>query len=78
MCLSHQCPAILFSPASAQDRLYYHNLPYGSEAHYNPISVILNGSFDIVQMENRSREIFNLPYGRERRTCSGILPARSR
>ena len=47
---------------SSQDRLYYHNLPYGSQANYNPLSVILNGSYDIIQMENRSREIFNLPY----------------
>jgi len=30
---------------------------------YNPLYVIFNGSYDIVQMENRSREIFKLPYG---------------
>ena len=50
-------------PAAAQHRYFYRNLPYGSEAAYNPVSLILNGSFDIIQMENRSREIFKLPYG---------------
>ncbi len=58
------CILIMVSPPTlSQDRLYYHNLPYGSQAVYNPISVILNGSYDIIQMENRSREIFTLPYG---------------
>jgi hypothetical protein len=53
----------LLRPACAQQRYFYRNLPYGSEAVYNPVSVILNGSYDIIQMENRSREIFHLPYG---------------
>jgi hypothetical protein len=58
--------AVLFvglaPPAGAQERYFYRNLPYGSEALYNPISLVLNGSYDIVQMENRSREFFELPY----------------
>jgi hypothetical protein len=49
--------------ASGQHRYFYHNLPYGSEALYNPVSLILNGSYDIIQNENRSNEIFKLPYG---------------
>jgi hypothetical protein len=53
---------LLTVPTVAQERYFYHNLPYGSEALYNPISLILNGSYDIIQMENRSREIFRLPY----------------
>ncbi len=53
----------LSSQMAAQERYFYHNLPYGSEAMYNPISLILNGSYDIIQHENRSREIFRLPYG---------------
>jgi hypothetical protein len=52
----------LICTAAAQERYFYHNLPYGSEALYNPVSLLLNGSYDIVQMENRSREIFTLPY----------------
>jgi hypothetical protein len=52
----------LVSAAEAQERYFYHNLPYGSEALYNPLSLVLNGSYDIIQMENRSREIFTLPY----------------
>ena len=69
---------IVSSPASSQERLYYHHLPYGSQAVYNPISVVLNGSFDIIQMENRSREIFHLPYAEETKNVSGISPAPSR
>jgi hypothetical protein len=53
---------LLSESAAAQKRYFYHNLPYGSEAQYNPISLVMNGSYDIVQMENRSREIFKLPY----------------
>jgi hypothetical protein len=49
--------------AQEKQRLFYFNRPYGSDAMYNPLHVILNGSYDIVQMENRSREIFRLPYG---------------
>lgn len=47
----------------AQERYFYHDRAYGSDALYNPISLLLNGSYDIVQHENRSREIFNLAYG---------------
>ena len=53
----------LSAQMAAQERYFYHNVPYGSEAMYNPISLILNGSYDIIQNENRSREIFKLPYG---------------
>jgi len=48
---------------NAQERFFYRDLPYGSQSVYNPISLILNGSYDIVQMENRSRAMFRLPYG---------------
>ena len=51
------------SPCAAQERWFYRGLPWGSEALYNPVSLILNGSYDIVQMENRSREFFELRYG---------------
>jgi hypothetical protein len=50
-------------PVAAQERYFYRNLPYGTEALYNPVYLVLNGSYDIIQHENRSREIFNLPYG---------------
>jgi hypothetical protein len=48
---------------SQNEPLFYHGRDYGSDALYNPISVILNGSYDIIQHENRSREVFTLAYG---------------
>jgi hypothetical protein len=45
-----------------EEHLFYHARPYGSEALFNPISHILNGSFGILQYPNRSREIFDISY----------------
>lgn len=50
-------------PVSAQHRYFYHDRGFGSDALYNPLSLILNGSFDILQHENRSRMVFTLAYG---------------
>jgi len=33
---------------------FYHNYPYGTESLYNPLSVTLNASFDILQVTNRN------------------------
>ncbi|MDP4176131.1 MAG: hypothetical protein Q8933_19280 [Bacteroidota bacterium] len=46
-----------------QDRYFYTGKDYGSEANYNPINLILNGSYDILQLDNSDRRIFKLPYG---------------
>ena len=49
--------------SSAQSRYYfYQRRNFGSEALYNPVYVILNGSFDIIQLEGHQRDIFNFPY----------------
>jgi hypothetical protein len=40
---------------------FYKNLPYGIQADYNPIYVILNGGYDMIQVGNQ-RDIKNFPY----------------
>jgi len=47
-----------------QEKYFYSGKDYGSEALYNPLNLILNGSFDIIQLEGRSRKIFAYNYGR--------------
>lgn len=39
---------------------FYHGYPYGTEENYNPFSLIMNGSFDILQIANRNNKIFSL------------------
>lgn len=48
-------------PLFAQDSLFfYHGYSYGTEAQYNPLSVIMNGSFDILQVSNRNNAVSKL------------------
>ena len=58
--------AILARPAAAQveDEPYYfyHAREYGSEALFNPISLVLNSGFGILQYSNRSRDLFAVRY----------------
>jgi len=51
-----------FVSARAQEYYFYKGRAFGSEGMYNPITLILNGSYDIIQHENRSREVFTLAY----------------
>ena len=46
----------------SQEKFYYTGKNYGSEAVFNPLNIILNGSFDIIQLESRPRDIFNYDY----------------
>jgi hypothetical protein len=50
---------ILFHPSRAEEpKLYfYHGKNYGSEAIFNPITVIINGGFGILQISNRSNDL---------------------
>ncbi|PIP77122.1 MAG: hypothetical protein COW85_10615 [Ignavibacteria bacterium CG22_combo_CG10-13_8_21_14_all_37_15] len=47
----------------SQEKFFYNGKNYGSEALFNPVSLILNGSFDIIQLEGRPRDVFNYNYG---------------
>lgn len=40
---------------------FYKGLPYGLQSIYNPVYVILNGGFDMIQVGNK-RDIKNFPY----------------
>lgn len=42
--------------------LFYHAYPYGSESAYNPLSLIVNSSFDILQITNCTNKIFSIQY----------------
>ena len=50
-------------PRQSVDSLLYQRLPYGSEALYSPLSVILNKGFDHFQARNARRDIWTFPYG---------------
>lgn len=46
----------------AQERYYYHGRNFGSEALFNPVTLLLNSSFDILQLEEYPRDVFSYPY----------------
>lgn len=45
-----------------QEKYFYTGKDYGSEALYNPFNLILNGSFDVIQLDGFGRKIFSFPY----------------
>ena len=47
--------------AVAKEYYFYTGLDYGSQGSYNPLSVILNGGFDIFQTRT-DHEVFRYPY----------------
>lgn len=63
----------------SQERYFYHELPYGSEASYNPWNLILNGSYDVLQFDNMPRNLGWYPYRHASkvvlRNLSAPLPA---
>src|SRR5512143_2342662 len=50
------------APATAQDRYFYRRVDYGSEALYNPVAAVINGSLGILQYPNLSRKLSEIPY----------------
>lgn len=45
---------------------FYHALPFGTQANHNPLNVIINGGYGILQMpkyDEYERKIFTFPYG---------------
>lgn len=51
------------SLSRAQERYFYTGKDFGSEALYNPLNLLLNGSFDVIQLDGHSHEIASYPYG---------------
>ncbi|MBK6291975.1 MAG: hypothetical protein IPF59_09530 [Ignavibacteria bacterium] len=43
--------------------LFYKPLPYGSMSMFTPWGVVLNGSYDVLQLDGKDRRITKLPYG---------------
>jgi len=55
---------IIAGQISPQNGYFYSGKDYGSEALYNPLNLYLNGSYDIIQLEGHSRNIFKMPYAK--------------
>lgn len=52
----------IFSFTHIQAQYFYTGKTYGSEAMFNPINVLLNNGYDIIQLGNKQRTIFDFPY----------------
>jgi len=52
-----------FSLAPAQERYFYTGKPYGSEATFNPFTMIINGGFDICQLNQISDRLSDHHFG---------------
>jgi hypothetical protein len=48
--------------AQEEPYYFYHGRDYGSEAIVNPLSLVLNSGFGILQYSNRSRDLFAVRY----------------
>jgi hypothetical protein len=48
-------------PALAQEPYFYKHRDFGSEAMYNPVSLVLNAGFDMMQVD-RKRDLSRLPF----------------
>ena len=60
--------ALCATKIPAQERYFYTNKPYGSEALFNPITLIINGGYDICQLQNVPNKITEPQYGRMLKT----------
>ncbi|HNZ41731.1 MAG TPA: hypothetical protein PKN41_00170, partial [Bacteroidales bacterium] len=41
---------------------FYHGYDYGSQAMFNPLTLVLNTGYDICQLSANDRHLFNFPY----------------
>lgn len=48
--------------ASEEPYYFYHPVPYGSEALFNPLTTIVNGGFGILQISNRSNKLSDVHF----------------
>jgi hypothetical protein len=55
---------LLHQPLVSQNQTpyFYHHLPYGSEAVYNPLFVVVNQGYSIFQVGNRDKKVFEVHY----------------
>jgi hypothetical protein len=52
----------LVGTGDSQDVYFFKGRDFGSEALFNPVNFLLNSSFDIIQLDEHTRNIFDLPY----------------
>ncbi len=58
------CVACLQAPSQTDTAyLFYNPVDYGSQSMFTPWGVVLNGSYDVLQLDGRDRRIAELPYG---------------
>ena len=61
LALNFLLPALLASPAfAAENYLFYKGLNYGSQAVYNPLSMTISATFDVLQINNRTNDLKTL------------------
>jgi hypothetical protein len=48
--------------ARAHTKRFHQSLPYGSEAQFNPLSLVVNGGYDQLRTSADHRQVFDLPY----------------
>ena len=62
--LAALCIPLAAAPAAAEEGgpLIHHALPYGSQASFNPLFILVNGSFDMVQTGHVDNRIADVPY----------------
>jgi hypothetical protein len=58
-------PAPSVPAEGAPERFFYHGYDYGSEATFNPGTVLLNRGFDVMQLRPAGRGLFRQTYGRD-------------
>ena len=49
------------SKSFTAESFFYTGKNYGSESMFNPINVVLNNGYDIIQLGNKPRTIFDYP-----------------
>ena len=57
-----------FGQVYAQQHYFYKGRDYGSEALFNPLTVFINASYDIAQLDGYSNDIFRYDYARNAST----------
>lgn len=53
---------VLHAGAQEMKHYFYRSLPYGSEAAFNPISLLVNGGFDELQVYEFSHSVSQIPW----------------
>lgn len=52
---------------------FYTGKEYGSEAQFSPLTVLLNGGYDILQLDKYEQEVFSYPLGKNAQTVFSNL-----